>query len=78
MDLLLDGYAPWPPEVSATAAGALSAFLVGGLLSIAAIVASFFARRPTSPLPPESPSIEILSPADPCPPRQASASSMPS
>jgi DHA2 family lincomycin resistance protein-like MFS transporter len=38
-------------EVSATAAGVQAAFMIGGFISLAAIVASFFVRRPTEPLP---------------------------
>ncbi|MFB2580950.1 MDR family MFS transporter [Herbiconiux sp. P15] len=38
-------------EVSATAAGVQAAFLVGGFISLAAIVASFFVRRPVGGLP---------------------------
>jgi len=39
------------PEVSATAAGVQAAFFVGGLISLAAIVASFFVRRPANASP---------------------------
>jgi len=38
-------------EVSATAAGVQAAFLIGGLISLAAVVASFFVRRPANALP---------------------------
>ncbi|HEY9424496.1 MAG TPA: MFS transporter, partial [Microterricola sp.] len=39
------------PDVPATAAGVQAAFLIGGLISLAAIVASFFVRRAAMPLP---------------------------
>lgn len=38
-------------QVSATAAGVQAAFLIGGLISLAAIVASFFVRREANTLP---------------------------
>lgn len=45
------GLAEGLPEVSATAAGVKAAFLIGGLISLAASVASFFVRRPSNALP---------------------------
>ncbi|KNH17404.1 major facilitator transporter [Arthrobacter sp. ZBG10] len=41
------GLAAGQTELSATAGGVQAAFLIGGLISLAAIVASFFVRRPT-------------------------------
>jgi DHA2 family lincomycin resistance protein-like MFS transporter len=45
------GLADGLSEVSATAAGVQAAFMIGGFISLAAIVASFFVRRPAEPLP---------------------------
>ncbi|CAH0298640.1 Multidrug export protein EmrB [Arthrobacter sp. Bi83] len=45
------GLAEGLPVVPATAAGVQAAFLIGGLISLAAIGASFFVRRPAMPLP---------------------------
>jgi DHA2 family lincomycin resistance protein-like MFS transporter len=45
------GLAEGLSEVSATAAGVQAAFMVGGFISLAAIVASFFVRRPKNALP---------------------------
>ncbi|MFT2752949.1 DHA2 family efflux MFS transporter permease subunit [Clavibacter sp. Sh2088] len=45
------GLADGQSEVTATAAGVQAAFMIGGFISLAAIVASFFVRRPAEPLP---------------------------
>ncbi|MDO4066678.1 hypothetical protein [Clavibacter michiganensis] len=45
------GLADGQSEVTATAAGVQAAFTIGGFISLAAIVASFFVRRPAEPLP---------------------------
>ncbi|OUE31009.1 Multidrug export protein EmrB [Clavibacter michiganensis] len=45
------GLADGQSEVTATAAGVQAAFMIGGFISLAAIVASFFVRRPPEPLP---------------------------
>lgn len=45
------GLADGLSEVSATAAGVQAAFMIGGFLSLLAIVASFFVRRPKNALP---------------------------
>jgi DHA2 family lincomycin resistance protein-like MFS transporter len=45
------GLAEGLSEVSATAAGVQAAFMVGGFISLAAILASFFVRRPKNALP---------------------------
>lgn len=46
-----EGLANGLTEVSATAAGVRAAFMIGGFISLAAIVASFFMRGPTNALP---------------------------
>jgi DHA2 family lincomycin resistance protein-like MFS transporter len=45
------GLADGQSQVTATAAGVQAAFMIGGFISLAAIVASFFVRRPAEPLP---------------------------
>jgi DHA2 family lincomycin resistance protein-like MFS transporter len=45
------GLADGLSEVSATAAGVQAAFMIGGFISLAAVAASFFVRRPTAALP---------------------------
>ncbi|WP_461171093.1 MDR family MFS transporter [Arthrobacter sp. Z1-15] len=49
------GLADGLSEVSATAAGVQAAFTIGGFISLAAIVASFFVQRPTNALPAGTP-----------------------
>jgi DHA2 family lincomycin resistance protein-like MFS transporter len=45
------GIADGAREISATAAGVQAAFMVGAFISLAAVIASFFVRRPTAELP---------------------------